>query len=139
MPTFPVRNFITIAAELSSILGLVFSVWITIKTGRIQKQLLKNILIDEFNINREEILNSLNASGLNAIRNTFPDEKLLFLFQKELISYSKKYNLILDKAEKKCIKELVELINSYDSESEKWKSRYRYLLNEIITKQEIRR
>lgn len=134
-----VRNFITIAAELSSILGLVFSVWITIKTGRIQKQLLKNILIDEFNINREEILNSLNASGLNAIRNTFPDEKLLFLFQKELISYSKKYNLILDKAEKKCIKELVELINSYDSESEKWKSRYRYLLNEIITKQEIRR
>lgn len=134
-----VRNFITIAAELSSILGLVFSVWITIKTGRIQKQLLKNILIDEFNINREEILNSLNASGLNAIRNTFPDEKLLFLFQKELISYSKKYNLILDKAEKKCVKELVELINSYDSESEKWKSRYRYLLNEIITKQEIRR
>lgn len=134
-----VRNFITIAAELSSILGLVFSVWITIKTGRIQKQLLKNILIDEFNINREEILNSLNASGLNAIRKTFPDEKLLFLFQKELISYSKKYNLILDKAEKKCIKELVELINSYDSESEKWKSRYRYLLNEIITKQEIRR
>ena len=84
-------------------------------------------------------MNSLNASGLNAIRNTFPDEKLLFLFQKELISYSKKYNLILDKAEKKCIKELVELINSYDSESEKWKSRYRYLLNEIITKQEIRR
>lgn len=134
-----VRNFITIAAELSSILGLVFSVWITIKTGRIQKQLLKNILIDEFNINREEILNSLNASGLNAIRKTFPDEKLLFLFQKELISYSKKYNLILDKAEKKCIKELVELINSYDSESEKWKSRYHYLLNEIITKQEIRR
>lgn len=134
-----VRNFITIAAELSSILGLVFSVWITIKTGRIQKQLLKNILIDEFNINREEILNSLNASGLNAIRNTFPDEKLLFLFQKELISYSKKYNLILDKTEKKCIKELVELINSYDSESEKWKARYHYLLNEIITKQEIRR
>ena len=85
-----VRDFITIAAELSSILGLVFSVWITIRTGRIQKQLFKNILIDEFNINREKIMGCLNASGLNAVRETFPDENLLFHFQKELITYSKK-------------------------------------------------
>lgn len=134
-----VRDFITIAAELSSILGLVFSVWITIRTGRIQKQLFKNILIDEFNINREKIMECLHASGLNAVRETFPDKNLLFHFQKELISYSKKYNLILDKAEKKRIKELVELINSYDSQSKKWKSKYHYLLNEITTKQEIRR
>ncbi len=134
-----VRDFITIAAELSSILGLVFSVWITIRTGRIQKQLFKNILIDEFNINREKIMGCLNASGLNAVRETFPDENLLFHFQKELITYSKKYNLILDKTEMKRIKELVELINSYDSQSEKWKSKYHYLLNEITTKQEIRR
>ena len=134
MTTMNVFNFL---AGLASFAGLVFSIWITYRTGKIQEKIELNHLAEEFNINRDSIMDDLRSSGLNAIRTDFPDDSIIFEFQRKLLEYSKQQNKLLTETEQKHIEELISLINTSDIKTDGERKRFKYLLNEITTKPNI--
>lgn len=128
-----------IVSGACSIAGLIFSIWIFILTGKIQKNIEFSHAAENFNIQHDAIMDELRSSGLNSIRTDFPDPSLLHDFQYKLLEYKKNQELLLDNSEKSQIDELVQLINSPTLESDDWRNRFNYLLNEITTKPRIRR
>lgn len=94
---------------------------------------------EEFNINRDDILLNLLSSGKNAIRNEFSNSDLLPEFQRALIEYRKKYEPLFSEQELSQINEMIDLISSLNLSSSEQLTRYRYLLNEITTKPNVRR
>lgn len=130
-------DFFNIVAGLCSVAGLIFSVWIFVRTGKIQKNIEYNHRVEQFNINHDRLMEDLRSSGLNAIREEFPNISTLFKFQQELLKYSKEQALLLTPEEQNYISEMVDMINSCSDPTSIDKSRYLYLLNEITTKPSI--
>lgn len=132
-------DIFNVIAGIASIIGLFFSIGITIRTGSIKRQIEFSHTAEEFNINREDILSSLLSSGKNAIRNEFPNAELLPEFQRDLIAYRKKYESLFSEQELSQINEMIDLISSLDLSSSEQLARYHYLLSEITTKPIVRR
>lgn len=132
-------DIFNVIAGIASIIGLFFSIGITIRTGSIKRQIEFTHIAEEFNINREDILSNLLSSGKNAIRDEFPNAELLPEFQRDLIAYKKKYESLFSKQELSQINEMIDLISSLDLSSSEQLTRYHYLLSEITTKPIVRR
>lgn len=131
MSTLDIFNII---AGISSIIGLVFSIWINYRTGKIQENIEYAYSVESFNTNRDLIMDELRSSGLNAIREDFPDKTLLSDFQYDIIVYRKKYANLLTPEENDNINELINLTKTSDFD----KDNYTYLLNQITSKPKIR-
>ena len=116
-------DIFNVIAGIASIIGLFFSIGIAIRTGSIKQQLEFSHTAEEFNINRDDILLNLLSSGKNAIR----------------IEYRKKYEPLFSEQELSQINEMIDLISSLNLSSSEQLTRYRYLLNEITTKPNVRR
>lgn len=132
-------DIFNVIAGIASIIGLFFSIGITIRTGSIKRQIEFTHIAEEFNINREDILSNLLSSGKNAIRDEFPNAELLPEFQRDLIAYKKKYESLFSEQELSQINEMIDLISSLDLSSSEQLTRYHYLLSEITTKPIVRR
>lgn len=132
-------DIFNVIAGIASIIGLFFSIGITIRTGSIKRQIEFTHIAEEFNINREDILSNLLSSGKNAIRDEFPNAELLPEFQRDLIAYRKKYESLFSEQELSQINEMIDLISSLDLSSSEQLTRYHYLLSEITTKPIVRR
>lgn len=132
---------LNIVAGIASIIGLGFSFWITYRTGKIQKAIELQHLSEDFNIQRQDIMDDLRSSGLNAVRNEFQDGKSLISdFRFRLLSYSKEYNDILSNEEKSHIQKMLELLDSspevLPNDNER---QFLFLLDQITSKPRIRR
>lgn len=125
--------FNTIAGG-ASIIGLGFSFWINKRTEKIQKSIEFAHIAENFNLNRDSIMDRLRSYGLNAIREDFKDENLLSDFQYELLSYAKEFDNVLTTEERTHISQLLELIKCKPLDKEK----YRTLLNEVTSKPKLR-
>ncbi|BDZ76946.1 hypothetical protein [Claveliimonas bilis] len=132
-------DIFNVIAGIASIIGLFFSIGIAIRTGSIKQQIEYSHTAEEFNINRDDILLNLLSSGKNAVRNEFSNAELLPEFQRDLIEYRKKYEPLFSEQELSQINEMIDLISSLNLDSSEQLARYRYLLNEITTKPNVRR
>lgn len=95
---------------ISSLLGLALSVFLAFNTASIKKTVNKSLVNERFRVNYKNIMESLDSTGKNAIRDDFPNFELIYEFETELRSYQKSYSEILSQEEQAEINLMLELI-----------------------------
>ena len=120
-----------IISEICSIIGLLFSIYVTYRTGKISKLINTSLSKERFRINYQNIMDNLKSYGFNIIREDFEiSNQFLCEFIAELHKYKKSYKNILHNDELLDIEHLIELL----SQTPLNRSQVSLALSKIISK-----
>lgn len=105
-------DLLNIVGGICSILGLLFSIWTTIRTGKISKTVNTSLAKERFRLNYDNIMHNLKSYTFIALREDFEiSNEFLFEFRTELYSFEKSYRNILSNDEVKALKDSIQLLS----------------------------
>lgn len=108
-------DLLNILGGICSIIGLLFSFWTTIRTGKISKIVGTSLVKERFRLNYDTIMNNLKSYALVILSKDFEiSNEFLLDFCSELLSFKKSYLIILSDDEIKDIDHLITLLSQKD-------------------------